>query len=200
LLQTGAGASVTTATQQISIGGGPSLPAFDLVAGFATDEVPQSGLFPDSLTITLQDWGQSGQTNTFLIATIDLRGAVINPASQGTIMAMPGEIVLAPTSDPSEVSGYATKHSFDVRFSPPNQFAGEDAVLYFDLFDNQQPPGSAGWFSTVTAVPEPGPTSLLALAVVTWWCRRLATRRRSPAARQPIVRSAAAEAPRSETM
>ncbi len=171
-LQTGGSGPSITGTEQLTIGTGPSPAPLDLKAGFATDEAPRPGLFPDSFTITLQDFGQSGQTNTFVISTIDLYGALPNPSSPPGITAAPGEIVMTPISDPSEVLGYAQKFSFDVRFLPPPQFAGENAVLYFDLFDNQQAPGSIAWFTTVSAVPEPGVVSLIILAAALCFCWR----------------------------
>ena len=169
-LQTGGSSPSITGTEQLTIGTGRSPATIDLNAGFATDEGPRPGLFPDSFTITLQDFGQSGQTNTFVISTIDLYGALPNPSSPPGITAAPGEIAIAPISDPNEVLGYAQRFSFDVRFSPPAQFAGEDAVLYFDLFDNQQAPGSIAWFTPVSAVPEPGVLKFLALALALGFC------------------------------
>jgi hypothetical protein len=162
-LQTGgSSSSPLTATQQLTIASSPA--PIEFKAGFATDETPQAGLFPDSFTITLQDRGQSGPINTLVLATIDLFGAVINPNSPPGITASPNQITLTPISDPPETAGFVQKYSFDLQFSPPIQFAGEETTLFFDLFDNQQAPGSMGWFTPALTVPEPDALPLLLLA------------------------------------
>lgn len=128
--------------------------------GFATDEVLQPGILPDSLTLTLQD---AAQRTTLLLVTMDAGGAVWAPVTPGTTPIPEGSLERQSIPYSSLTPVLSSRSAFALEFAVPADLVGESLTLYFDLFSNDDGVRSQAWFSKVEVVPEPSAWALLAL-------------------------------------
>ena len=156
ILETGEGFQSTA----VSLGE-TSAPEIRFDFGFSTDEDSQSPntLF-DSFTVSLQD---VDRTYTAIFVTADSTGFSWAPSTPGTL-ALESDSILRTIFTPIDLGrSYNQSDAFHVSAPIPEAMRGLSLNLYFDLYDNQNGVSSAGWFSDVTMVPEPGIT-LLGLA------------------------------------
>jgi hypothetical protein len=178
VLQTG-GDTPLVSDQQILPFDGTAGQQLTFNFGFFTAESSAPGTFLDSFTVTMQD----GSSGTAILGVIDASGTVWAPPSGGGIVLSDSDIVrmaIIPPSD-SPILGQGVGYSVTVPI--PQQLVGPQLTLYFDLFDNQDPNMSTGWFTPprISSVPEPGIGSLFTLALLGAIIRR----KRIHAARKP---------------
>lgn len=133
--------------------------------GFETDEVFGPGVIFDSFSIGIEN--AAGDRFATLL-TADASGVVYAPGTPGGV-AIPGGAITAslipvPSLNPNLTQRYAAY----VQAFLPQDFAGQEATLYFDLFDNQNGTASLGWFTDLTVVPEPTTAVLLGLGGLLW--------------------------------
>ncbi len=136
-------------------GSGPVTVDFDVA--FTTSEQFDSGAFFDSLTISLES--PVGGEVWFLL-TADASGVVWSPPTPGGISASASLITRTAIPFPSLTPAFALQTAFHVSAQLPPELAGRRLTAEIELFDNQDPIPSAGWFLP-SPVPEPSTASLL---------------------------------------
>jgi len=134
-------------------------PTLQFKFGFASDEDGSApSTFFDSFTVTLQD---TAALYTAVYLTADATGVAWAPYTPGG-EALEGASILRSAFTPINLGrGYFYSEAFQVSAPVPESMRGHSLNVYFDLFDNQNSLQSAGWFSEVQLVPEPGVTTLL---------------------------------------
>ena len=158
-------------SESLQVGAGQSTAPLELLFsfGFATAETPQPGVLDDSFTVTLQTLNQQ---ITAIYATIDAAGLVLAPPPSGTVALNPSSLQAVSIPYPSlqpVINGNAW--AYQVTAPIPTQFASGPFNVYFDLFDNQNSLPSQGWYSGVSVISAPEPSSIaltLAGAILLW--------------------------------
>ena len=175
VLRTGGGnALVTEAVHLPEIVQTPLIsPRLELNFGFATDELFGPGQIFDSFTATLS--APRDQTSAILFV-IDASGLVLVPPTPDTLALDRNTFLLSPIDFPSLTPILEHRSAFHLALPVPAEFAGQPMTLFFDLFDNQNSTPSLGWFSGVTIVSVPEPSSLgiglLGVLLLVAWKRR----------------------------
>jgi len=162
ILLTTNGVVLVTEVRPLSWGPSDTPPLLHFSLGFSTDETALPGEFLDSFSVTLET---DNSDLTFLLLTIDAFGLVVAPPTPGTIPLDPGDVVATPIGFPSLQPVLANQFAFDFTAVLPDQLAGRNANIYFDLFNNQNSLQSLAWFSSEIRVPEPSVAALLLLGL-----------------------------------
>lgn len=173
VMNTGSGQPLLSEVRSLFVDGSLFQPRLLFNLGFASNETLASGTFLDSFTVTIQD---PNQAFTAIYLTLDIAGTRVAPATPGTLFIDPATISLAPIAYPNLSPVLFDQRAFAVSALIPEQFVGGQVNVYFDLFDNQDPIASQGWFSDVRLepIPEPQIFPLLLLAGgVMWGLRRI---------------------------
>lgn len=131
--------------------------------GFETDEVFGPGTIFDSFSIGIEN--EAGDRFATLL-TADASGVVYAPATPGGVSIPGGAITASLIPVPPLNQNLTQRYAAYVQAFLPQDFAGQEATLYFDLFDNQNGTASLGWFTDLTVVPEPTTTLLLGLGAL----------------------------------
>jgi len=167
VMHTGSGSMLLTDT--VPYMSNPGLPASSFLHihfGFATEEQPQPGVFPDSFTISL-----TGPSGTVYLATADANGISWAPAVPGSLPISESEIQRQPILFEVSTEGLSPIGSYDLGYALPQTWLGIPLTINFDLFDNQNLQKSLGYYGMVP-VPEPSCGVLLLSGLVLWYWRR----------------------------
>ena len=128
--------------------------------GFETDEIFAAGKIFDSFTLTLQNGNGS---ITVVLLTADASGLSVAPATPGTALLPADSLAVVPIASPLLNPNLSHQSAFNVHALLPDQWLGQDAILFLDLFSNNDGVNSQGWLSGVVLVPEPSGVALLCL-------------------------------------
>ena len=177
VMNTEPGIGFSSQSVPVFFGPASTSPLLRFSFGFATDEVLQPGILPDSLTLTLQD---AAQRTTLLLVTMDASGAAWAPVTPGTTPIPEGSLDRLAIPYSSLTPVLSSRSAFALEFAVPTGLLGEPLTLYFDLFSNDDGVRSQAWFSKVEVVPEPSALVLLALGGGGFCCPVDVMRRRVP--------------------
>ena len=136
-----------------------------LEVGFATDEKFGPGQIFDSFTVSVQGRLAS---EVLLLLTLDASGALFAPRPSN-VPIDPASISRAVVPFPSLTPVLAAETAYIISAPLPPELLGAPLQLFFDLFDNQDPVRSFGYFRNVSVIPEPPAGLLVALAAVLRW-------------------------------
>lgn len=155
VLQTGSGQTVTSFSQSLSSTAAGPAPVLRFSFGFSTDETVTPSTFLDSVSLTLQ--GSQNQSAIFF--TVDAGGVNWAPATPGNVPLNPSGWTITEIAFPDLEPHHQTRFAYEVTAPLPSVFHGQDLNFHFDLFDNQNLPGSMAWITPVV-IPEPGTLAL----------------------------------------
>lgn len=110
-------------------------PRLELDFGFATDEIGAAGTLMDSFSITLQI--PNDPATTTLLLTTDAFGVHWAPPNAGGLAIDETDISREAAPFPGGDPELDLKFSFRLSFPVPSSLAGRSAVLFLDLFNNQ---------------------------------------------------------------
>lgn len=160
VLRTGAGAPLQTEVVTFNLPSADLASYFEFSFGFSTDEevIPNSLL--DSWTATLRT---DDGVWTLIYFTADANGVQWAPVTPGTYTLDPDSISRQETTFANLLPEHTHRVAYNIAAPIPEEFAGREVTLYFDLFDNGNELGSLGYFGEVTVVPEPKLFSLALL-------------------------------------
>jgi hypothetical protein len=169
ILRTGSGGPLITGTQTFFLPESQVPQEIEIAVGFATDELPGSGTFFDSLTLTVQD---DLAAFAAIFMTIDTTGTLWAP-TPGGVFIDPNSIVRQTILFP-DITGAvpANRVAYMLKLPIPAVMTGRALTLYLDLFDNANSDASLGWMSDVVVVPEPTIAALLGLGAVLFFRRK----------------------------
>jgi hypothetical protein len=171
VLNTGNGQPLVSVATPLFVDAALVQPRLQFNFGFATDEISTPGTFLDSLTVTIQN---ADQSLTAVYLTSDASGTVLAPPTPGSLLLDAATINTSSIAYPSLQPVLANPHAFLISAAIPPQFVGGPINVFFDLFDNQNPIASQGWYNNlqIVSVPEPQAWTLLLLAGVACWTLR----------------------------
>ena len=134
--------------------------------GFGTDEVFGPGTIFDAFSVTVQS---ADLTKTWVLATFDASGVVWAPVTPGTETIDQSSISRTTINAPSLLPDFRFAQAYNVEWMLPTDAAGQPLNIYYDLYNNQDPIASQGWFTDIIVVPEPGVISLGVLGLGLVW-------------------------------
>lgn len=134
--------------------------------GFGTDEVFGPGVIFDAFSITLQT---ADLTKTWVLATFDASGVVWAPVTPGAETIDQSSISRTAINVPNLLPDFRFAQAYTVEWMVPTDATGEPLNIYYDLYNNQDPIASQGWFTDVIVVPEPGVISFGVLGLGLVW-------------------------------
>jgi hypothetical protein len=173
VMRTGSGNVLLTDT--VAYSSLPSLPATSLLtirAGFATQEQAQPGFFADSFTISI-----SGPGGTAYLVTADVHGWTWAPSVPGSVPVESAAIQRLPITFGVPSEGLPAFTAYQLTFPLPESWRGVALSIDFDLFDNQDPQRSLGYYDVIP-VPEPNSGAILLAGLLVWqWSRRKSVNR-----------------------
>lgn len=152
LMHTGVGGPLSS--QSVSFTGSSSL---TINLGFATDEQPQPGLFPDSFTVSI-----SGPNGIGYLVTLDASGTHWTPFVPGALPVDMGAIQWQASPFLASTAGLTNLASYALGYTLPPEWQNVPLNVNFDLFDNQNLLPSLAYFTV--PVPEPSAAVLLILS------------------------------------
>lgn len=175
-LDTTPGGSLISQVRSVTVESTEGSFLLQLKFGFGTDEVFGPGTIFDAFSITVQT---ADRTKTWVLATFDASGVVWAPITPGTEALEGSTIGRTTVNAPNLIPDFRFAQAYAVEWTLPGAAVGQPLNIYYDLYNNQDPIASQGWFTDVIVVPEPGVVSLGVLGLGLVWLIQRRTRSRS---------------------
>ncbi len=141
-LNTGSNQPLTSMSMRMKILPWDLAPLLLFNVGFSTEEPASPATIHDNFSVTLVT---KTQTNTTILLSADAYGILWAPSTPGGFTLNSNAVVFRDISFSGAQSSALMATAFSVAVILPQEFAGQDAILYLDLFDNQDQQNSVAY-------------------------------------------------------